>query len=64
MYIERIEKIYLSKREDEALDVVYRLIDELEGESTNEEVKRVTEHLRHYLEELLQYTEEALCGVS
>ena len=63
MYIERIEKIYLSKREDEALDVVFCLIEQLENDSMNEKVKNIAGHLRNHLEDLLGYTEEALCGV-
>ena len=58
MYIERIEKIHISQREEEALDIVYRMLSEIENESTEEDVKRIVEHITAYLDSLMDYIEE------
>ena len=58
MYIERIEKIHISQREEEALDIVYNMLSEIEDESTDEDVKRIVEHITAYLDSLMDYIEE------
>lgn len=58
MYIKRIEEIHISQRENEALDIVYNMLSEIEDESTDEDVKRIVEHITAYLDSLMDYIEE------
>lgn len=60
MEIIKKETIKITQKENDALDEMYGLTDAIEGLASDENLKRIAEHLRHWMDELIDYVEEGL----
>ena len=60
MVLIKKETIKITQKENDALDEMYGLTDMIEGLASDEYLKRIAEHLRHWMDELMDYVEEDL----
>ena len=58
MTIIKKETIRLNEAEESAINEVYGLLDAIEGLASDKELVRFAEHIRNYLDDLMEYVEE------
>lgn len=58
MTIIKKETIRLSETEESAINEVYGILDVIEGLASDQELIRFAEHIRNYLDNLMNYIEE------